>query len=67
MPERHPNPLFGYVFGAALGTLIWNLIFLGLSAAGLLTGPTVWLCIKVTYAAVFFFAGICWASSARAK
>lgn len=65
MPERHPSPLFGYAIGAALGTLLWNGIFLALGWAGLLSGAWIWFLIKTTYGGAFLFAGMLLAASRR--
>ncbi len=65
MPERHPNPLFGYALGAVLGTLLWNGIFLALGWAGLLSGAWVWFLIQATYGEAFLFAGMLLAANRR--
>jgi hypothetical protein len=50
----------GYALGAGLGSILWNGIFLGLSAIGILDPEMAWLCIKVIYfaAAAWVVAGI---------
>ena len=47
MPET--DGLSCYAFGCALGAILWNVIFLGLSAFGAITPATAWLGIKVVY------------------
>ena len=47
MPET--NGLSGYALGCALGAVLWNGIFLGLSALGAITPDTAWLGIKAVY------------------
>ena len=47
MPET--DGLSGYALGCALGALLWNGIFIGLSALGAITPATAWIGIKVVY------------------
>jgi len=58
MPES--GGLAGYALGAALGAILWNAIFLGLSAVGLLTPDQTWMAIKIFYggALLWVLAGI---------
>lgn len=39
----------GMATGVAIGTLLWNVIFLGCSALGLMPGEWAWIGIKTTY------------------
>lgn len=41
--------LGGFALGTGLGALLWNGIFLGLSALGLISPDLAWLGIKVCY------------------
>lgn len=47
MPKT--DGLSGYAIGCALGAVLWNGIFLGLSALGAITPDTAWLGIKMVY------------------
>lgn len=47
--------LGGFALGAGFGALLWNGIFLGLAALGILSPETTWLCIKTT-----LFAALLW-------
>lgn len=45
----------GLANGVAIGTLLWNVIFLGCSALGLMPPEWSWLGIKTTYALAGFW------------
>lgn len=53
MPER--EGFGGMALGVGLGTLVWNGIFLGFSAIGILNPEATWFCIKAA-----LFGGLIW-------
>ncbi len=50
-----PGGIGGCATGVAIGSLMWNGIFLGCSALGLMPGEWAWLGIKTTYALAGFW------------
>ena len=47
--------LGGFALGVGLGAILWNGIFLGCSALGLMPGEWAWLGIEATYALAGFW------------
>lgn len=52
---EEPGGVGGCANGVAIGSLLWNGIFLGCSALGLMPGEWAWLGIKATYALAGFW------------
>jgi hypothetical protein len=42
-----------FALGVALGTVLWNLIFVGLSAVGLISPEMAWVSIQIIYGLAF--------------
>lgn len=55
MPETESGGIGGMANGVFIGSLLWNLIFLGCSWLGLMPGEWAWTGIKATYALAGFW------------
>ena len=57
MSEREGG-LGGFALGSGIGAFLWNGIFLGLSALGVITPDLAWLGIKLCYGGALFWVAL---------